>query len=262
MEVMGQLLLTPNFAHWSDLQEDDFYEDPEFYWEHYGAQGGYFQHPYFAYEVKGLDEAGYDGWGDYYYDYYDDYFELGDGYYDWETGAYVNVAAEPAWSWVGGGRDKGKRMAKILAGHGANIENFARFTRLDARDFDRWLVNPKVKMAHGVKWNIVHGMVFDVPNTFLIGVGNLTAREHKLVIEYNVKPLVAAAQDNGFFVEVMDYNLDKQANSAVKFKDEITRKDIWGAAMFGHGYAGEINIKVLKLWGIRESSLRKIWLGL
>ncbi len=147
----------------------------------------------------------------------------------------TTTLAQTTWQWVEGQR-QGQPRAKIVAAAGATTESAALFAKLAPVETGRWL---RDSAGNWIMPNevIEAGSEFDIPNTFVIGVGS--AGFATTVVATWQNRLTTALENRGFYVETYRFDV---GTAEVGLEKAAGGKNVWGVALFGHGY------KDIKSW--------------
>jgi hypothetical protein len=138
------------------------------------------------------------------------------------------------WKWKDGKR-QGSERTFMIPDLGDTTESAAVFVKLDANETGKWLRDSK---GHWVKpGEKIDDCQYDVPNTFVIGVGYGGFATTILANWQN--RLTDALEKRGFYVA--PYRFDT-GTASFQMEAAARGRDVWGIGLFGHGY------KQIKNW--------------
>ena len=155
-----------------------------------------------------------------------------------EPPAPIATTAPPSqttWEWAGSKR-QGRSRAIIIPELGATTESAASFAKLDSNATAKWLLD---STGHWVEpgETISLDLTYSIPNIFTIGIGEVEGNgvfSSGVSIELSQEKLSMALERNGMYVQTYTY---PGTTNLVDVVNAIVAPDVWGFALFGHGYA-------------------------
>jgi RHS repeat-associated protein len=134
-------------------------------------------------------------------------------------------------------RGRNKRAIVEAESNCDTYEHLSEIVGLDVRNIKKWLTPYKEE------YNLVKGDSFTIPNTFIIGLGDMNGFAH-WTVKSVANQVFSILYFKGYLVEYHDYRL------APFQADQLKDKDQYGMAFFGHGVSPTLSDWLTSIGGL------------